>query len=137
MQRSDHLRRTLLHRHSPVTLMTLALAATVFLTLSCNQPPTAAPAPINTVLTASNPPTPPPPPPPPPPINPAPPASNPPTPQIANPLGFRSPPAKDGRLAADVRLENAGCTSCHQSDSHTMHLTSVQVSCVDCHGGKH
>src|SRR4051794_14987997 len=63
-------------------------------------------------------------------------AQNPPTTQVALQLGFSHPPARNGRSASEIRAENVGCVSCHDSDSHTMHVAGVQISCVDCHGGK-
>ena len=37
---------------------------------------------------------------------------------------------------ADVQRKSAGCQSCHNPDTPTMHRNpAVQVGCVDCHGG--
>ena len=61
-----------------------------------------------------------------------------PTTQTAKLLGFNFPPAPTGVGRADddaVKAGSRSCVVCHQTDSHTMHETSVRLACVDCHGG--
>src|SRR5271155_5141700 len=43
-----------------------------------------------------------------------------------------------GQSPADVKGKSTGCISCHgETDSGSMHTTgTVQLACVDCHGGK-
>jgi hypothetical protein len=52
----------------------------------------------------------------------------------------RSPEAMiaKGQAPEAVKLKSAGCISCHgETDSFSMHTTgTVQLACVDCHGGK-
>src|SRR5687768_13244592 len=56
----------------------------------------------------------------------------------AKALGFSYPaaPPNPGRPADEVAKQNATCVACHTaSDAHTMHVTDIAVTCVDCHGG--
>jgi hypothetical protein len=64
-----------------------------------------------------------------------------PTTQTAKLLGFNFAPAVGGTGRAsdeEVAAFSKSCLACHgQTDSHTMHETSVRLACVDCHGGRH
>ena len=64
-----------------------------------------------------------------------------PTTQTAKLLGFSFAPAPSGTGRASdevVAAFSRSCLACHgQTDSHTMHETSVRLACVDCHGGRH
>jgi hypothetical protein len=57
-------------------------------------------------------------------------------------LRWQKPKGADGkeidlpvRIDEHIQILNQACTTCHDSDSHTMHSAPARVSCVDCHGG--
>jgi hypothetical protein len=51
--------------------------------------------------------------------------------------GFTYPAAVEQakRTEDHIKVMNAACVTCHDSDSHTMHVAPAKASCVDCHGG--
>ncbi len=92
---------------------------TVIAMVSCQEPAAGPSTPVNTMWSATT-------------I---------PTTQTATLLGFHFPPAPgDTGRPSDEEVVNfsRSCLACHnQTDSHTMHETSVRLACVDCHGGRH
>src|SRR5258706_4729364 len=106
-------------KRTPLIVLVFACVTLAVVLISCQHSSTrsTAPQPINTMWSATTVPT----------------------TQTAKMLGFNFAPAPAGTGRADeaeVMAFSKSCLACHsQTDSHTMHETSVRLACVDCHGG--
>lgn len=61
-----------------------------------------------------------------------------PTTQPVTPGELSYPPAIADGSSERMTAMNRACVACHtDTDSHTMHVSSTRISCVDCHGGNH